>query len=300
MEAIKTWEFSERNDPKTTVKLFMDHVEMKSPFYNNVHSFTIDQFFCNPYPVGNLQVDYELLKYLVIISDRNTMSDASKLVYDFYTAFDNSKIKPVTIEQDSKAGDFVRYFSSLTVHGISKYYEREDGDWIQSSQRFFDFFFFGPEIPKLSLGIRKSWRDQVFKALGDHPPFALTEGFVLFDYNKITPKNFTYNSPDKDEGEYFNIERDQISSGGWSGRDGGGNSRSLEQVWYFENSILTSMSSHKPEIRKILEAAILEGRKTTEIRPVGKIEENPIFDIVEPTDKTVKKTDAPAGEAPPA
>jgi hypothetical protein len=134
-------------------------------------------------------VDYELLKYLVNLVDREKLSVEAQYSFDFYSAFDNTKIREEELELESKVGDFARYFSCMTPYGVSKHYEREDGEWNQSRQRFFSFFFYGPEITKLPFEVRKHWREMVWKALGDEPPFSLAEGFALFDYEKIQPKN---------------------------------------------------------------------------------------------------------------
>jgi hypothetical protein len=294
-DIIKTWEYTEHRDQKSRLELYSDKV-LEYSYYNPKQSRarSFDEVFTNPYPIGNLQVDYELLKYLVNLADREKLSVEGQYSFDFYSVFDNTKIREEELELESKVGDFARYFSCMTPYGVSKHYEREDGEWNQSRQRFFSFFFYGPEITKLPFEVRKRWREMVWKALGDKPPFNLDEGFALFDYDKIQPKTFNWHSSERDEGEYVEIHKDQIMMGGWSGRDGGGSYSSIERVWYFENSILSNLQSHTPEIKAILELAIVAGRKTTAIRvPPAEVKTEKITIIETPENKAEGGQEAP-------
>jgi hypothetical protein len=258
MEAIKHWEFEEAySEQKAKISLFNDRVEMQNSFYKIPRIFNFNQVFENPYPLGNLQVDYELLKYMVIIVESEQLSEAAKPIYNFYKTFENNTIEDICIETNSKEGDFVRYFYTMTKYGIRNFYEREAQSIEQNNQRFSAFFFYGPLKPDLDFNVRKDWRLIIWKSLGTNPQIQKSQAFALFDYSMIKPIRYDYLYPEKDGGLYISINQGNVDIGGWSGRDGGSSSHSIEELWYNDSIISSELKIHIPEIRKMLSSAIV-------------------------------------------
>jgi len=264
MEAIKSWEFEEAySEQKAKISLFNDRVEMMNSYYKKPRIFNFNEIFEINYPLGNLQVDYELLKYMVIIVNYEQLSEQAKLVYNFYKTFENNAIEECCIENNTKKGDSVRNFSSITKFGIRNFYERDGQSIDQNNQRFSAFFFYGPEVPNLDLSLRKTWRGIIWNSLGKYSLVQKNQAFLLFDYSKIKLHKFEYNNPYKNEGAYLYINQGDVQIGGWSGRDGGGQTHSIEKIWYFDSLIYSEFEFHKAEIRKTLEAAIIHEQDST-------------------------------------
>jgi hypothetical protein len=272
MEAIKTWEIDESNGQKSYLYLFNDRVEYKYYYNQSLTNLSFDEIFSRSYPFGTLQTDYELLKYAVILADRNSLKPFSQHIFDFYTAFDNSSIIDEKFVDSLRSNDFVKYSQSFTRYGISEDYEREDGIWNLKKQRFSTYFFFGPQTENTAHELKMKWRKKLWESLGSNPPFELEDGFAIFDYNNIIPQKFEWNDYQVNRGEYIQLEKGYAEIGGWENRDGGAVRYSLEYLWYNDHILPTELKKNTAQIRKILEDAIIGGRKSKEIGSSNKKE----------------------------
>jgi hypothetical protein len=259
MDAIKIWEYKEDYSEKMAkISLFNDRVEMLDSYYKTPRVFSFNAIFKLSYPLGNLKVDYELLKYLVIIADKKQLSDASIPVYNFYKNFENNLIEEQCIEVGIKLGNYPYHFYAMTKFGLRSFFERDGHSVDEHKQRFSDFFYHGPKKPNIELNIRQAWRTIVWKAIAKNSEVKLSQAFVLFDYSKIKVLAYEYSNPEKNEGSNLNINQGNVSIGGWSGRDGGGQVYSIEELWYSDSFIYSEFVQHKAEIRKTLQAAIID------------------------------------------
>jgi hypothetical protein len=146
----------------------------------------------------------------------------------------------------------------MTTFGIRSYYERDGQSFGQYNQRFSSFFFEGPQKLIIDLNIRKEWRLTLWKSLANNPYIKINHAFVIFDYEKIKVTKYDYHNPEKGEGKYLYIHQGRVDAGGWSLKNAAGYPYSIEELWYSDSIICSEFAQHKAEIRKILEAAIIE------------------------------------------
>lgn len=289
LSPIHQWEFSAAGFT-TKVELFYDHVLVHfSSQPEKPIRYDFNHIFESPFTtVSDLQVDFELLQYMVSLTLPEELSPNAQIVYAFYKAFDPQKIKAAVYEHAPKQSDFAHYYRCITPYGLRQYYETTDGQWEQSRQRMHHFFLYGPLMSKIPLALRKSWKEMVWKALGDNPPLSLEQGFALFDYDKIEEKKYTV-STGVNSGEFIEIYKGHIMIGGFEGKDGGATEYSIENIWNKQSFISDLFENYRDEIYKNLENAIIGGKP----QPIL-VKANPI-----PKEDTQLKTDSP-GEAPPA
>jgi hypothetical protein len=288
LSPIHDWEFSS-DGFKTKVELFFDHVlihfssQPEKPIRYDFNHILESSYTT----VASLQVDFELLQYIISLTLPEELSPNAQVVYAFYKAFDSKKITAAVYEHAPKQSDFAHYYRSIGAYGLRQYYETADGQWEQSRQRMHHFFLHGPLMSRIPLAMRKGWKEMVWKALGDNPSLSLAQGFALFDYDKIEEKKYSLPTG-TNSGEYIEIYKGHIMIGGFDGKDGGATEYSIENVWNDKFLISNVLEEHRAAIYKNLENAI-----------IGKVPEPILIKPSPITKETQPKTDAP-GEAPPA
>jgi hypothetical protein len=271
-EPIHSWNYIEDRQYSSTIELFHDHILVHSAKGSKqARKYSFEDFLLQTAVLGNLIVDLELLEYVTTLSVAEEFSPEAQKVYHFYKNFDPKNIVAASYEHDSNAQSSVRYFRTITAHGLEQYYENEEGIYIQSRQRFDQFFFRGPLMTDLPLDLRKRWRTMVWAGLKEPRAYQLDEGFPLFDYYKIVPKKYKYRNPDVDAGDFLEIHDGYILIGGWDDRQGGGGARkySMEQIWYNERLIPESLSDYLHEIHDNLAGAIIEGNRKRRYRRIA-------------------------------
>lgn len=175
--------------------------------------------------------------------------------WNFWKSIDLEKIT----EQKFALGK--NEFWEISKLGIAHVYTNRNGKKHYSRQYIDDFFFYGLSFPDTKLEDRIKAKKIVFNALDNtklRKKIALSDGFVLFDYNKIEPielEKITRNSKD-----FFIIENGKITVTGWNRRGEGGTSFSSPEVlWYYmKTRVQKVFHKHIPQIKAILEKAIIQ------------------------------------------
>ncbi len=280
---IHVWEYTEYGNQPARIELYHDHSLHHSSFRpNEPVRRSLAQTLDTGYPLCNLKIDYELIQYIIILTLPEDFEGTARRIYEFYKGFQEQKI--IGQVHVANKGNFTEYYYEMTPYGIDRYFLQDDERIKAEQQRFFDFFFYGPNVGSLPLDLRRTWREKVAAALASSCPFGIDDAFVLFDYTKLQEMKFTYKEAERDAGLFFEIYPSHITSGGWEGREGGGGELSIEQLWHQPQRLPTPFQEHWPKIKQNLEGAIL-GNKTP---PSTKEKKAP---VVNP---------GLAGEAPPA
>lgn len=287
-EAIHSWNYIQDRKYPAKIELYFDHVlqHQGRPDQDPIR-YSFETFFLLESIVGNPLVDYELLEYIVTISVAEEFSPEAQKVYHFYKNFNHKEVKAGNYEHGSHEQSSVRYFRTINSYGLEQYYENEEGIYIQSRQRFDQFFLRGPLMTDLPLDLRRQWRCTVWAAMADSPEYKLEDGFPLFDYSKIVPKSYKKQEEDKDAGLFVELHDGHILIGGWEGRDGGAQKYSIEQIWYDERLIPEPFTDYLHEIHDNLAGAIVEGPRSRKYRRKKQAEK-------------VQDSGQQPGEAPPA
>lgn len=287
-EPIHSWNYIQDRKYPSKIELFHDHILQHRETGSKVPvKYSFEEFLLRTSILGNLIVDFEILEYVTTLSVVEEFSPEAQLVYHFYKNFDHEKINRGSYEHETNAESALRYFRTINKHGLEQYYENEEGIYIESRQRFDQFFTQGPIMTDLPLDLRKRWRTNVWAALKEPRLYKLEEGFPLFDYDKIVPKKYQYKEEGRNSGDFLEIHNGYILIGGWQARDAGAQKHSIEDVWYNERLIPESLSDYLHEIHDNLAGGIIEGNRKRKNR---RIEESKI-----PQDNAQSP-----GEAPPA
>ncbi len=252
MKIIKSWKYS--NYDNHIINLYKDRVEdlsTKRPRGRKISKrvFTIQEFFECKYIYSTLEISYEIFKLITEnkLLDENYIENNKK--YQFWNAIDNKGIKKREIK--------TRMFD-LLIDQSGIFFEMVGEN--QAYQKLDDFFFFGPNLPGFSLEDRVKIKEEIFNSLDKSKHnLTLDDGFVLFDYSKITPITFKYG--DVYSGVIIEVFQDGLSIGGWSNpRDGGASNNSFEALWHnrLDSKIEPIFKNDVIKIRKMLKAAIIE------------------------------------------
>src|SRR5690606_35176624 len=91
---IHTWEYSE-NGSQSKVELYADHVLKYFAYqFDKPIRYDFNMVFNSSYPLASLEVDFELLQYLVSLTLEEEFPTNIQPIYAFYKAFDFNKISP--------------------------------------------------------------------------------------------------------------------------------------------------------------------------------------------------------------
>lgn len=258
MEVIKSWEFEdERSWQKINIDLFFDQVVFTNRFNQSSKVFSFDMVLENNAPLADLKTDYELLKEIVKLIERDILSEKAKAIYDFYKSFENNGFTEKKVELEVKVGNSESYFYTLTAYGIRTYYLRDGQVFDQYKQRLSSFFFEGPQRLNIDFNIRKEWRIILWKSLKNNTFIRFDNAFVLFDYNKIKVVKYDYYNNEEGEGQSLYINKGSVDIGKWSKTSLAGGVHSIEEIWYNPHLITPVFEKHRSEIHKILKAAIV-------------------------------------------
>ncbi len=245
MEIIRSWTYI---DPKR---------------YNSEQTLTL---YPNFIQIGDDKISYEEMllsseNYLPFIIQKEVLLAISALdlgiedlnreahlTWLFYRHLDKSLLVP-----DSCKVDTFR-----TLHFNEDGFQLKHESKILSQQQLHSFLLYGP-AENLSFEKRKSWTDQLLKALGNSSPIAVQDCFSLFDYDKIKEQEFVFHESE-DFVYYFKINKGSAFYEGEEFMDGFSHKISIEHLWYFDR-IPDKFEKHIPEIYENLRNAIVEKRR---------------------------------------
>lgn len=254
-EVIKSWSFIEARKYNSQVELFHDRVLVHSQLNNTIQTYSFDEVLISSSIIGNLLIDYSILKYIAILAIPQQLSTLGQRAYFFYQSFDDaSKVQPddISFNQEDQ-----QLFKSINKNGLEQYYENQEGIFIQSRQRFDHFFFEGPLMANLPIDTRREWRRKVWASLLDPRPFQLEDGFVIFDYEKLDAEDFEVDgaalvSASVNRG-VCTIDNSSLAHSK--------KNFTVEQLWYNEALWPVELEDHKKAFYQKLKEAIVEGDK---------------------------------------
>ena len=93
-------------------------------------------------------------------------------------------------------------------------------------------FFYGPEIPSVSIEDRVELQKIILNAIHDKAELSEKDAFPLFDFNKLTAFHKEFSSEEERSGESIQLStRGCIILTSWDRWDGGSSPISLEKAW---------------------------------------------------------------------
>ncbi len=225
------------------------------------HKF--EEFLTKTYPMLSPKIEFELLKEICKISRHSDFKVENSIYYDFWKAIDNSHFQEERIFTDKDN------FLFRDKYCFAKGYKRYNGEeQISNHSSFADFFFFGPDMPDISLPERTRLRREIFDSLTEfRHGLSLNHAFTLFDYDKIEPVDLRHE--EGISGNYFKIEDGKVTVGGWDNpRNGGEYYVSVERLWHKHSQIIPAVfNDSTPEILEMLKKAIVTGDEGTYLSP---------------------------------
>lgn len=229
--AIKTWEYK-HNGYKRRVRLYKDGVELYYQIYvgkteQNLLSF--QDCLNRYYPIGyRTDIDTEVMN---IVAERmmnlEVLNEQEMKFYQFWKHIDCSKI-PTQIFKSSYEKSHIK----ISPTGVHVKIHRNNYDPSYGEDSLDSIFFYGPEIPIMSLEDRIKLRQTLFDAIDDKADLAVTDGFPLFDFSKLPSEQKEYIIGDRYEGESITLSpRGCLFKSDWSRWEGGSHAVGLEEVW---------------------------------------------------------------------
>lgn len=180
------------------------------------------------------------------------LSDLANRTVTFWKNFDPTKISPQIFPINEYNSLLVDTSGIYTIN--AKTQEKATGNY---GQMLNDFYFYGNNQPAILLSA--DTRRQVLACIETgFKQFLYTYSAirsVILDYDKLVFKSWNIPNPtDSNSGDYLELSKQGISIGGWSGRDGGGSSYTLEQFWYHPETIIPKNSLWADKVPTLLEA----------------------------------------------
>ncbi|MCP4440389.1 MAG: hypothetical protein GY810_15695 [Aureispira sp.] len=175
--------------------------------------------------------------------------------WQFWMAIDNSKIEEQSFDLSSSTRLVLDAYG--TCFSIDE--EGNSSPNHKNYRSLYDVFFFGPNITGLSLSIRKTIQEAIWKAL-DHSQidFTIEYSCVLFDYNKIKGGQ-KWEVGDSYKGAYIILHGTYVEVSSWYENRSSTKKYSVENFWYNSEKILDKgLRIKKSLVQKILETAIIE------------------------------------------
>jgi hypothetical protein len=141
----------------------------------------------------DLKTDYEIISYIILLTDRESLDEAGKKTFDFYKNYDHKHFTAFEKETQSKTVGKPRCFAKFDGYGITHFQENSDGLWKLSQQRISDYFFYGTIIPAFPLSLRLDLNNKIISNISRNDSTFRLKGFPLLDYDKIPERSYSEN-----------------------------------------------------------------------------------------------------------
>jgi hypothetical protein len=226
MNSIKTRQYSD-NISQYRIVLYEDKLEINKTFSNNESSeiLNIKEAWLRNYPLVNTEFDPQIFVELGKLNKPEGITEEKDKQRQFWIALNTEKI----IEEKIVFDD--RNFLLKTKNGFVEGYKNRSN--VRFKQNIFESL-----IPTLH-------------------DLKISDGFLIFDYNKIKPINLIKETDNK--GIYFKVDEGKCTFGGWENyKDGGENYTSIEYLWYHINyRVPSEFKNHIPYIKSVLREAVV-------------------------------------------
>jgi hypothetical protein len=159
------------------------------------------------------------------ITNPEELNEQEKKFYSFWKYLDTSKIPKKTFKSTHDK-------SRIMISPAGVQFQANNSDPVYGDDSLDSIFFFGAEIPAISLEDRIELQKIFFNAMHDIAGLSYREAFPIFDYSKLT--NFTkeISSLEDRSGESIHLsQRGCIILSSWDRWEGGNSSISLEKAW---------------------------------------------------------------------
>lgn len=179
---------------------------------------------------------------------------------DFICAYNANNILPMSLVWERKKGkDSVeRVTLELAPQGLveTKTNSFEESTFLQMPD---EVFYLGPEQHSMPLELRKTIRQRFCQAVQGVLSLSPTDGFKLFDYDKIPNKEWVYNEQSNGNSSIY-LGGGYINKGYQYAQDGGYSDYSVERVYHHADRVMMDVPSEiKAEISSTLSQAIVDG-----------------------------------------
>ena len=228
---IKTWEYK-FNGYTRRVRLLEEGVEHYYeivPGRKEEYLASFRDSLNRYYPIGYMtEIDTEAMCLVAkIIPNTEELNEYEKKFYSFWKYINCSKIPTKTFKSS-----YDKSIIKISSEGVKVQFQPNNSDPVYGDDCLDSLFFFGPEIPAVSLEDRIEIQKIILNAIDDRALLSDKDAFPLFDFNKLTYFQKEFTSSEERSGESIQLSpRGVILLSSWDRWDGGSSAISLEKAW---------------------------------------------------------------------
>ena len=228
---IKTWEYK-FNGYARRVRLLEDGVEHYYEIFPGRKEEYLASFqdsLNRYYPIGyTTEIDTEVMCLVAQrITNAEKLNEKEKKFYSFWKYIDCSKIPTKTFKSS-----YDKSIIKISPEGVKVQFQPNNSDPVYGDDCLDSLFFYGPEIPAVSLEDRVELQKIFLNAIHDKAELSEKDAFPLFDFSKIISFHKEFSSEEERSGESIQLsQRGLILLSSWDRWDGGSTAISLEKAW---------------------------------------------------------------------
>ena len=179
---------------------------------------------------------------------------------DFICAYNPNNILPMSLVWERKKGknSVERVTLELAPQGLvdTKTDSFEESTFLQMPD---EVFYLGPEQHSMPIELRKTIREMLCTAVQGGLSVSPSDGFKLFDYDKISIKEWVYNEQSNGNSSIY-LGGGSVNKGYQYAQDYGYSDYSVERVYHDADRVMSDVPSEiKAAILSALSQAIVEG-----------------------------------------
>jgi hypothetical protein len=181
------------------------------------------------YPIGyTTEIDTEVMCLLAQrITNAEKLNEKEKKFYSFWKYIDCSKIPTKTFKSS-----YDKSIIKISPEGVKVQFQPNNRDPVYGDDCLDSLFFYGPEIPAVSLEDRVQLQKIILNAIHDKAELSEKDAFPLFDFSKLISFHKEFSSVEDRSGESIQLsQRGLILLSSWDRWDGGSTALSLEKAW---------------------------------------------------------------------